>query len=318
MQILDSEQTTRHLPFERLIPALRDMFVQGCQVPLRHTHAIDGGPGASGTLLIMPAWQAGGRLGVKTVCIFPGNQARGLPGLHSTYVLSDAASGKPLAMLDGDAITSRRTAAASALAASWLARADARKLLVLGAGRVGALLPYAYRAVRDIAQVEVWNPNAQRAQALVERLRADGFEAQVSQDLQASVRQADIVSCATLANAPLVRGEWLQPGAHLDLIGSFAPAMRESDAQCFARATVFVDTPEALAKSGDILEAVREGAFDPAATAATLEQLCRREHAGRKDQAQITLFKSVGTALEDLAAASLAYDAAQGAQVRQA
>lgn len=314
MQSLDSAETTRHMPFDALIAALRELFTAGCEVPLRHTHKIDGGPGDSGTVLIMPAWQPGKWLGIKTVNIFPGNQAKGLPGLHSTYVLYDARSGQPLAMLDGDAITSRRTAAASALAASWLARADAKRLLVLGAGRVGALLPEAYRAVRGIEQVEIWNPNRARGQALVERLRADGFDASLSADLQASVRRADIVSCATLSDRPLVHGDWLRPGTHLDLIGSFAPTMRESDAACFARSTVFVDTDEALAKSGDILEAVREGGFTPAALAATLEQLCRGAHPGRRDAAEITLFKSVGSALEDLAAATLSYEGAQRAR----
>lgn len=314
MHILDAGETTRHMPFEALIPALRDMFIEGCQVPLRHSHTIEAGPDDSGTLLIMPAWQVGKRMGVKTVSIFPGNQPKGLPGLHSTFVLFETRTGKPLAMLDGDAITSRRTAAASALAADWLARRDARRLVLLGAGRVGSLVPYAYRAVRDIDVVEIWNPSAEHAQALAEQLKRDGFDATVSADLEASVRRADIVSCATLSTAPLVQGDWLAPGAHLDLIGSFKPTMRESDARCFARATVFVDTDEALAKSGDILEAVREGAFAKESVAATLEALCRGQHAGRREAGEITLFKAVGNALEDLAAASLAYDGAMSAR----
>ncbi|MDR2331666.1 MAG: ornithine cyclodeaminase family protein [Comamonas sp.] len=310
MQILDSNHTTQHLPMAALIDSLEQMFIAGCEVPLRHNHKIAGQTSAEdGIMLLMPAWQTGKRIGVKTVSIFPGNQARGLPGLHSVFILYDAATGAPLAVLDGDAITSRRTAAASALAARWLSRPDAHRLLVVGAGRVASLLPDAYRCVRDIQAVQVWDIRPEAAQAMVERLQAQGLQASVATDLEQAAHQADIISCATLSNAPLVRGEWLQPGVHLDLIGSFTPAMRESDDRCFARATVFVDTPEALMKAGDILEPIASGAWEASRLAATLEQLCRSQHAGRQSADEITLFKAVGTALEDLAAASLAYDA---------
>ena len=310
MQILDPSHTTQHLPMAALVACLEQMFIEGCEVPLRHNHQIAGAtPAQDGIMLLMPAWQTGKRIGVKTVSIFPGNQALGLPGLHSVFILYDAATGAPLAVLDGDAITSRRTAAASALAARWLSRPDARRLLVLGAGRVASLLPDAYRCVRDIQQVQVWDIRPEAAQAMVARLQAQGMDASVATDLEQAVRGADIISCATLSTAPLVRGEWLQPGAHLDLIGSFTPAMRESDDACFARATVFVDTPEALMKAGDILAPIASGAWDKRQLAATLEQLCRGEHAGRSRADEITLFKAVGTALEDLAAASLAFDA---------
>ncbi|MEJ5149670.1 ornithine cyclodeaminase family protein [Comamonas sp. MYb396] len=310
MQILDSTHTTQHLPMAALIDCLEQMFIAGCEVPLRHNHQIASQTGADdGILLLMPAWQTGKRMGVKTVSIFPGNQSRGLPGLHSVFILYDATTGAPLAVLDGDAITSRRTAAASALAARWLSRPDARRLLVLGAGRVASLLPDAYRCVRDIQEVQVWDIRPEAAQAMVARLQAQGLQASVATDLEQAARQADIISCATLSNAPLVRGEWLQPGVHLDLIGSFTPAMRESDDACFARATVFVDTPEALMKAGDILAPIASGAWEASRLAATLEQLCRSQHAGRRSAEEITLFKAVGTALEDLAAASLAFDA---------
>lgn len=310
MQILDSAHTTQQLPMAALIDCLEQMFIDGCEVPLRHNHKIAGQTSAEdGIVLLMPAWQTGKRMGVKTVSIFPGNQARGLPGLHSVFILYDATTGAPLAVLDGDAITSRRTAAASALAARWLSRPDASHLLVVGAGRVASLLPEAYRCVRNIQQVQVWDIRPEAAQAMVERLQAQGMQASVATDLEPAVRAADIISCATLATAPLVRGGWLKPGAHLDLIGSFTPAMRESDDACFARATVFVDTPEALMKAGDILAPMASGAWDASRLAATLEQLCRGQHAGRSSADEITLFKAVGTALEDLAAASLAFDA---------
>ena len=309
MQILTQPQTAHHLPFTALLPALDQMFTTGCEVPLRHNHAI---PGCSadedGILLLMPAWQTGQRLGVKTVSIFPGNAHQGLPGLHSVYILYDARTGQPLAVLDGDTITSRRTAAASALAARWLSRPDARRLLVVGSGRVARLLPAAYRCVRALDTVEVWSRSPASAQALVDDLRAQGLPAQHAPDLETAVRRADIVSCATLSTAPLIQGAWLQPGTHLDLIGSFTPAMRESDGACLRRATVFTDTTEALLKAGDLLGAIAEGAWSTDRLAATLEQLCRQQHPGRRSADEITLFKSVGSALEDLAAACLAYD----------
>ena len=146
MRLIDPETTRAALPFSRLIPALRERLISGCEVPLRHVHQVQAAPGSTSepvTSLVMPAWQPGGHYGVKIVNIAPGNVARGLPGLHSSYLLHDAATGVPLALIDDDQITARRTAAASALAASFLARGDARSLLVVGAGRVAALLPEA-------------------------------------------------------------------------------------------------------------------------------------------------------------------------------
>ena len=302
----DAAAVCAQLPWAMLVPALRAMFISGCEVPPRHTHPL----GAAGSMLLMPAWQPGKLLGVKTVNIFPGNSALGLPGVHASYALFDARTGQPLATLDGSELTARRTAGASALAASYLARHDARRLLVVGAGRVGSLVCDALRAVRPgIDKVQIWNRHPAPAHALAERLRAQGLDAQVTSSLPASAAQADIISCATLSTEPLIRGEWLAPGTHLDLIGSFTPAMRESDAFCFARGRVFIDTDEALAKSGDVLHAVAEGHFDPARTQATLAQLCRGQRPGREEPDEITIFKSVGTALEDLAAAALVWAA---------
>ncbi|CAB3731472.1 bifunctional Delta(1)-pyrroline-2-carboxylate/Delta(1)-piperideine-2-carboxylate reductase [Paraburkholderia rhynchosiae] len=314
MLILDSSETAQRLPFDRLIDAIGAMFVNGCSVPLRHSHSIEGaGDDLPGTLLLMPAWEKGGRIGIKTVSVFPSNRRRSLPGLHSTFILLDATTGVPLSMLDGDVITSRRTAAASALAARMLSRPDSASLLLAGSGRVGSLIPDAYAAVRPIRKVAVWDINANSAEELVSSLNARGFSAAVAVDLERAVADADIVSCATLSTKPLVKGAWLRPGTHLDLIGGFTPTMRESDDDCFVGTSVFVDTDEALMKAGDLLSPMQSGAFDKAMVRATLEQLCRREHPGRKVRDEITVFKAVGTALEDLAAASLAYDAPTGA-----
>jgi ornithine cyclodeaminase/alanine dehydrogenase-like protein (mu-crystallin family) len=310
VKIFDFNETVARLPFDQVIAALKAMFTEGCQVPLRHTHRIDGAhTGGGGTVLIMPAWQAGGRLGIKTVSIYPDNHLKSLPGLHSTYILFDAATGKPLAMLDGDAITSRRTACASALAASYLSRPDSRTLLLLGTGRVGSLIPAAYAAVRPIDNLLVWDIRPENAVALSASLKSQGFASSAVTDLSSAVAQADIVSCATLSTAPLIKGEWLRPGVHLDLIGGFTPAMRESDDACFAKSSVFIDTDEAIAKAGDLLSPIAAGVFSREDVRARLDELCTGVHPGRTSADEITVFKAVGTALEDLASASLAYDA---------
>lgn len=310
MKIIDTTATREALSFDRLIPALKAMFIEGCNVPARHTHAVADAEGAAaGTILIMPAWQPGAYLGIKTVTIFPHNSLRALPGLYSTYILYDAQTGAPLAQIDGNEITSRRTAAASALAASFLAPADARHLLVVGAGRVGSLLPQAYRAVRPIERVTVWDRKAANADSLVQRLRAEGIDADACTDIAVAAARADIVSCATLATEPIVQGAWLRTNAHLDLIGSFTPAMREADDSCFTGgARLYVDTTEALQKSGELLGPMSRGVFAPGDVAGTLADLCRGAVPGRVSGGGRTVFKSVGTALEDLAAAILVFE----------
>lgn len=292
MRLFDAAATEAALPFDRLIPALRDAFVAGAEVPDRHHHALPGGA----TLLLMPAWQ-GDWLGVKLVAVHPGNPARSLPAIHATYLLSRAGTGEAVALLDGGVLTARRTAAASALAASFLARPDAARLLLVGAGRVAALVAPAMRTVRPISSVAVWNPHPARADALVEDLRAQGFDAARVDGLEAAVAAADIVSCATLSTGPLIQGPWLQPGVHLDLIGAYTPFMREADEAAIRRATLFIDTDAARHECGELTG-------NPP-VAGTLETLCRGGP-GRVDAAAITAFKSVGTALEDLAAAILA------------
>lgn len=319
MHAFDAITTVSALPFPDLIAALRERFAAGCEVPPRHVHDIthplgEAGLDAAGrrmTSLIMPAWIPGRYYGVKIVNIAPGNARRGLPGLHATYLLFDARTGVPLAQLDGDAITTRRTVAASALAGSYLARADAAHLLVVGAGRIANLLPAAWRAVRPIEHVTVWARREDQAHALAAQWQAEGFSARATTDLPGACAAADIVSCATLSTEPVVRGEWLPPGVHLDLIGSFTPAMREADDACFANARLFVDTDEALQKSGDLLVPMQHGVFRADEVRGTLTTLCKGVATGRKGATERTVFKSVGSALEDLAAAVMVYEASR-------
>lgn len=312
MQFIDAATVHAALPFAQLIPTLREAFAAPCQVPLRHTHAV----GERFTSLIMPAWTAR-HYGVKIINIAPGNAALGLPGLHASYLLHDAATGVPLALLDGDAITARRTVAAAALAASYLAREDAQHLLVVGAGRLARLLPAAFAAVRPIRRVTVWARAAAQSTALAAQLRGEGFDALAAPDLATACASADIVSCATLATAPVVHGAWLAPGSHLDLIGSFSPQMRETDDACFAGASIYIDTPEALQKSGDLLGPLARGVFRAEDVRGTLADLVTGAAPGRRTREERTVFKAVGTALEDLAAAVAVLEAQDKAQARR-
>jgi ornithine cyclodeaminase len=306
MLILDADATAAALPMHALVEALRAMFARGCEAPPRQVLAIPAGDGTTLTSLLMPAWLPGAGYGVKTVNVAPANAARGLPAVHAAYTLFDVATGAPRALIDGTTLTNRRTAAASALAASFAARADARTLLIVGAGQIAALLPEAMRCVRPIERVRIWARRRDAAAALAASLRERGFDAAAVTDLEGAASSADIVSCATTATAPVVHGRWLGAGSHLDLIGSFTPAMREADDDCWRDAAVFVDTDEALAKSGDLVAPLGSGALDRRQIRGTLAALCRGEVPGRRDAAERTVFKSVGTALEDLAAALLA------------
>ncbi len=308
MRMIDAETVRRCTPFGPLIEAVREMFRADCVMPVRHHHTVSVPGEPDATALLMPAWTEGAHLGIKLVNVFPGNAARGLPAVNGVYVLFDGKTGEPLATIDGGELTVRRTAAASALASDYLARKDARHLLVVATGRLALNQIGAYRAVRPIERVTVWGRNPERAARIVEGL-GDGIDAGVATDLEAAVAQADVISCATLATKPLIRGAWLLPGQHLDLIGGFTPQMREADDDCIRRATVFCDTRAgATVEAGDLVQPLASGVLKPEDIAADLYDLCRGAHAGRASDDEITLFKSTGAALEDLAGALLAYE----------
>ena len=308
MRIIGSEEISKVLDHPSLIEALREMFLLGCDTPTRHHHAVTVPNGTAGTLLIMPAWQAGGMMGVKTVTIFPDNPARGLPTVLGQYYLMDSSSGEPLAMVEGTVLTLWRTAAASALASSYLSRPSAKHMLMVGSGSLAPHLILAHAAVRPISTVRVWSRNPKNANKLARRLEASGLNISPTEDLENATAWADIISCATLSKTPLIRGKWLKPGAHLDLVGAFRPDMRESDDDAVVRARVFADTQAgALSEAGDILLPIASGAFDKNAIVGDLLALTSETVAGRISADDITLFKSVGAALEDLAAARLVF-----------
>ena len=306
MLYLDAEAIAARLGRKPLIDALDRAFRSEFQVPARQSYAV-GDSADAAALVIMPAWQANASIGVKVVTVFPNNSVRGEPAVHATYTLFDAKTGAPRAILDGTELTLRRTAAASALAARYLAIPEAARLLMVGTGSLAPHLIESHAAVRPIRSVRVWGRRPERAIAVAKSLAGKHYDIEAVEDLQAAVPWADIISCATLAATPLVRGAWLRPGQHLDLIGSFTPHMREADDEAMVRATIYVDTRAgALADSGELVHGLATGRLSTADIRGELSELARGSVSGRRESAQITVFKSVGCALEDLAAAELA------------
>ena len=311
MRYFDAGEIRARLPWPRLLAALDAMLKDDVAAPLRAHHSIDmpGGPPAS--LLLMPAWRSGRRIGVKLVTVFPGNAQRNERAVAAVYALFDARNGAPLALFDGEEITARRTAGASAYAATRLARVDARHLVLVGSGRLARGLIEAHSQVRPIERVSVWSRTPGRAQAAATAMAKDGLPVTAVRDLERAVREADIVSCATLSIAPIIRGEWLAPGVHLDLVGAFRANMRETDDAAIARADLIVvdQRVAVLAEGGDIVQAMKSGVIGEADIAADLADLARGTHPGRTRDDEVTVFKSVGFALEDLAAAEAVFDA---------
>lgn len=288
-------------PYKDVVEALRKGFASDIQTPVRHHHEI----GAT-TLLLMPAWSKDWT-GLKTVTFKPDNSKAGLPTIQATYMLIDNATGTPVVAMDGTELTRRRTAAASALAADYLARKDAATLAVFGAGALALHFVQAHKAVRPIQKVLIVNRSEDKAVVLAKEIKALGLDPYVM-DAENAVRQADIVSCVTSSTVPLVKGEWLKTGTHVDLAGAFKPTMRETDGETVARARVFIDTREgAEAEAGDLLQAQAEGKFDFKNVQGDLSELCRGKIKGRKALDEITLFKSCGTALEDLVTAIMVH-----------
>jgi ornithine cyclodeaminase len=304
---LDAKRVAAALPYDKLIDALAIAFAGEFEVPLRAHHEVSLPDGSPGTLLLMPAWQSGGSMGVKIATVFPDNAAQGFPAVFASYILMSAETGVPVAVLDGTEITLRRTAAASALASSYLSRIDSSSLLMVGTGNLAPHLIAAHATARPITDVCIWGRRREAAEKLAGTLATSSFSVSVSDDLEQAVGQADVISCATLASEPLVQGEWLRAGQHLDLVGAYKPDMREADSKAVSRAEVYVDTRAgALSEAGDIMLAIDDGSIRESDVRGELRELVKGIAGGRTADDAITLFKSVGTAIEDLAAADLA------------
>lgn len=304
---LDGRALQAALPYPALMAALRDGFAMTASAPRRHVHH----PSPEATLLLMPAWQER-HLGVKLVTVVPQNRQRDLRTVNALFVLMETATGLPLAIMDGDTLTVRRTAAVSALASSWLSRPDSRHLLLVGTGHLAPEMAIAHCNARAIEQVTVWGRDVAHAQATADQLRLrglnDAVQIAVAAQLESACAAADIICCATTSAQPLVHAADVKPGTHVDLVGSFRPDMREADDALIASASLFVDTMEgALAEAGDLVQPMMAGLISASSVRAELSALARGEHGGRHDAHEITVFKSVGTALSDLCAAELAW-----------
>jgi len=310
VRIVNAGDIDRVLSYGALIDALAEAFRADIEVPLRHTHMIPQPSGSEAKLLLMPAWgrSAERLVGCKIVSVYPDNAKLNKPSVYGSYMLMSGETGEPLALIDGTTLTAWRTAAASALAARYLAREDAEHLVMVGAGALSAHLIRAHAAARPIKRVTLWNRTRSRAVSTAFALHAAGIEPTIADDLEAAVRTADIVSCATLSAEPLVQGQWLKKGAHLDLVGAFTPKMREADDEAVRRSRVYVDVRASAPKgSGDIAVPLKKKILNAADIQGDLFELCRSEVKGRKRKDEITLFKSVGNAIEDLAAAMLVW-----------
>ena len=309
MQFISAEIIREQLDWKGMVEALRTMFAQGCEAPVRHHHQMSLPDQADATMLIMPAWTPGKYSGVKLVNVYPDNYRKGLPSIMGSYLLMDGTSGAPIALLEAAELTARRTAGASALASEYLSRANAEKLLIVGSGRMAMSLGFAHAVVRPISEIQVWARNQDKAEQVADHYRQAGFNARVELSLKKAVDWADIVSCSTMSEEPLVLGEWVRPGTHIDLVGAFKPSMRETDDNLVSMASVYADTRAGvLAEGGDLLIPMANGSFAAEDICGELSELVREQQPGRITEDQITLFKSVGASLEDLAAAIYCYE----------
>ncbi len=307
MKIISAETLDAALDPKSLADALRDAFRADIEVPVRHHHEI-ARPDADATLLLMPAWTGRDNsesfVGTKIVTVYPANGAKSLPAVMGTYLLIKGDTGAPLVAMDGARLTVWRTAAASALAARYLVKPAAARMVMIGAGALAPFLIRAHCAESPISDVALWNHRPERAEHVAADLRAEGFPVRAVTDLETAVREADLVSSATLSSTPLIHGAWLKPGVHLDCVGAFKPSMRETDDAVITRASLFCDTRAgALKEGGDYAQPLAAGLITQETIKADLFDLARGTHRGRASADEITMFKSVGTAIEDLAAA---------------
>ena len=282
LKMIDAEAVDAAVDYPSLVDALREIYRVGCDLNELLRLSLASASGTVANFLLRPAWQRDRHIGVKLVSLFPDNNARGLPSVLGIYVLIDGTTGEPLACIDGTSLTLYKTAANSALGAAYLARDDAETMLMVGAGALAPHVIEAHAAVRPIRRVAVWNRTPERAEALAGECARPGLAVNPTRDLEGAAREADVISCATMAVDPLIVGAWLKPGAHVDLIGGFTPEMREADDEAVRRSRVFVDTREGtLEEVGDIAIPLARGVIGEADIVGDLTQLARGERDGR-------------------------------------
>ncbi|XP_028801433.1 protein SAR DEFICIENT 4 [Neltuma alba] len=284
------------------------------QSPMRQSYEVS----SSSSLLLMPSWSSSPSfpyIGIKLVTHFPQNTAINLPGVQATYALFSSTTGQPLASMDATDLTLYRTSCVSGLASKYLARPNSQVLVMVGAGAMAPHLIRAHRsAIPSLRKVVIWNRTVEKARILAKKMQEndDGMLQGVSFESSASLDEiiglGDIVSCATNSEVALVKGEKLKVGAHLDLVGSFKHSMKECDDEAIKRGRVFVDNEAAMMEAGELVGAFERGVIKEEDIVANLVELAAGDKVGRTNSEEITVFKSVGSALVDMLAAQLVYE----------
>lgn len=315
--IITAEQIQGCVSHSALVDKLQQAFASEIHTPKRQHFDIQNPLcERETTLLVMPSWQVGKDIGVKLVTVVPEADKFNLPSIQGTYVLIDAVKGGVKAVLDAPSLTAKRTAAASALASRFLSSLSASTLLMVGTGTLAPELIKAHCSVRNINKVIIWGRNRDKAEAVKAKVRKPSettgngdvadLVVETASNLKAAVAQADIISCATMSMEPLIKGDWLRPGQHLDMVGAYRPDMRETDDTAVQKCRLFVDNKQtAIVETGDLAIPIRQGVISEQDIEADLFALCKGQVNFSRSPRDITLFKSVGHALEDLAAAQL-------------
>lgn len=308
MRFIEKEEVIANLDYPSLVEALKDAFINEITVPNRlHFDFKNPKENIDSTLLLMPAWQEGVSVGAKVLTVSPNNAKYDLPAINGIYILFDAHKGELQAIIDGKPLTSKRTAAASALASSYLSKKDASSLLMIGTGALSSELIKAHSCVRDLKEIYIWGRNKNKALKIAEDLGSK-YNVQVVENIEDKFSEVDIVSCATLSATPLIFGKDIKKGQHFDLVGAYKPDMREADDEFIKNVDIFIDTNMAKKETGEIKIPLDNKIIFEENIKADLFDLTRGIKSGRVDDYQITLFKSVGHGLEDLAAARLVYE----------
>lgn len=309
MQFIDWDEVHRLADYPSVVDAIARMYAAGCDAMDRMIITQPTSDGADGDFLMQPAWMRGRAFGIKIANVFPSNELRGKPSILGVYVLFDGNTGELLACIDGPAETMIKTASNSAVASRLLARHDAEVMFMMGAGKLAPYLIAAHASVRPIKRVMIWNRTAEKAQNLASHLNKPNLTVQAVTDRAAAAAKSDLICCATYAAEPILKGAWLKPGSHVDLVGSYRPDLRESDDDVIRRAgRLYVDARfSTIGISGDVIEPIKHNILQTN-DVTDLFELAQGVQPGRKNADEITVFKSGGGGHEDLATAIMLYE----------
>ena len=310
MIFVGEEDVRNALGYKELVEEFRRIYCADDMYANRELFDLKSLGSASGTCMaVMPAYGPGHDISTKIFTLFPSNRAKGLPTITAVIIVFDSENGELKAVVDGTEVTKRRTSAMCALASSYMSREDSESLLVCGSGALAPQAALAHATIRPIKKIEIWarKSDAAAETASIVRSERPDVTISVSKDLKESCARADIVSCQTSASDPIVFGDWISPGTHLDFVGSHEPQKRECDDEVVRNARIIVDVMEtAMREAGDILIPIANGTIKKSDVLGDLSDLCRSNIRGRLNSEDITVFKSTGSALADMAAAELA------------